>query len=278
MAPEQLEGKDADARSDIFAFGAVLYEMATGHRAFEGKSQASLIGGDPKESRGRSAAPTARPPALERAVKACLEKDPDERWQTAHDVVKELKWISESSRDVRIEIDEHAVSPRGPLPSQTRSRTAQIFPWAIAAALAQSFCCSQSGDRRPVVRGGASDAARRAPRRGRAARRERKRGRPCGALAGRPDNRVRRHSRLCDGSTSGRWTPSVEAALRHRGSAFPLLLLRTAGGSRSSLPACSRRSRSPAVLRSRSPPPRTRAAAPGVPTTRSCSRRTLGLD
>jgi hypothetical protein len=78
----------------------------------------------------------------------------------------------------------------------------------------------------PVVRGGASDAARRAPRRGRAARRERLRGRPpCGALAGRPDNRVRRHSRFrATALRAAARLARIEAALGHRGSAFPLLL------------------------------------------------------
>jgi eukaryotic-like serine/threonine-protein kinase len=94
MAPEQLEGKTADARTDIFAFGAVLYEMATGKKAFEGKSHASLI------SAIMTAEPTPisqlqpmTPPALDRLVRTCMAKDPDERWQSAHDVAAELKWI-----------------------------------------------------------------------------------------------------------------------------------------------------------------------------------------
>jgi len=96
MAPEQLEGKEADARTDIFAFGAVLYEMATGKRAFEGKSQASLIAAilerDPPPI--SSLQPMA-PPALDRVVKTCLAKDPEDRWQAAHDLMHELKWIAE---------------------------------------------------------------------------------------------------------------------------------------------------------------------------------------
>ena len=83
MAPEQLEGREADARTDIFAFGAVLYEMVTGKKAFEGKSQASLIGAILE----RDPAPVSTlqplaPPALDRVVAACLAKDPDERWQS----------------------------------------------------------------------------------------------------------------------------------------------------------------------------------------------------
>jgi len=96
MAPEQLEGKEADARSDIFAFGAVLYEMATGKRAFEGKSQASLI----SSIMSHEPAPISQvqpmtPPALDHLVKMCLAKDADERIQTAHDVLLQLQWIAE---------------------------------------------------------------------------------------------------------------------------------------------------------------------------------------
>jgi serine/threonine protein kinase len=88
MSPEQLEGKEADARSDIFAFGAVLYEMATGRRAFEGKSPATVIaaimGADPPAV---STLQPAAPPALDRLVKRCLTKDPDERCQSIYDVM-----------------------------------------------------------------------------------------------------------------------------------------------------------------------------------------------
>src|SRR6202162_5401287 len=101
MAPEQLEGKEVDARTDIFAFGAIVYEMATGKKAFEGKSQASLIAkileADPPPI---STLQPMTPPALERVVKTCLAKDPDDRWQTARDLTRELKWASESS-DIR---------------------------------------------------------------------------------------------------------------------------------------------------------------------------------
>ena len=96
MAPEQLEGKEADARTDIFAFGALVYEMATGQRAFTGDSQASLIAaimtGDPPRI---SSLEPMSPPALEQIVKTCLAKDPDERWQTAGDVGRQVKWIIE---------------------------------------------------------------------------------------------------------------------------------------------------------------------------------------
>jgi Tol biopolymer transport system component/predicted Ser/Thr protein kinase len=96
MAPEQLEGKEADARTDIFAFGCVLYEMATGRKAFSGKSQASLIssimGSEPPAI---STIAPMTPPAFDRVVRTCLAKDPDDRWQTAHDAMLELKWAAE---------------------------------------------------------------------------------------------------------------------------------------------------------------------------------------
>jgi Tol biopolymer transport system component len=95
MAPEQLEGKEADARTDLWALGCVLYEMTTGRRAFEGDSQASLIAAimdrEPPEI---TALKPMSPPALEHAVKRCLAKDPGERWQSARDVAHELEWIT----------------------------------------------------------------------------------------------------------------------------------------------------------------------------------------
>lgn len=125
MAPEQLEGKDADIRSDVFAFGAVLYEMITGQRAFQGKTPAStiaaILAADPKPI---SDVQPLAPPVLEHIVKTCLAKDPDERWQTAHDVKVELRWIAQG----------------GP-PSQTIARTPRGFGvlnytgWIVAALL-----------------------------------------------------------------------------------------------------------------------------------------------
>jgi serine/threonine protein kinase/Tol biopolymer transport system component len=98
MAPEQLEGKEADARTDLWALGCVLYEMATGKRAFAGTSQASLIATILKEApRPLTQLQPLTPPALERVVSRCLEKDPDERWQSARDVMHELKWIAAAS-------------------------------------------------------------------------------------------------------------------------------------------------------------------------------------
>ena len=95
MAPEQVEAKEADARTDIFAFGAVLYEMLTGRKAFEGKSQASLIGAIMKaEPRPISHAQPLTPAVLEHIVARCLAKDPEERWQDAHSLKIKLEWIA----------------------------------------------------------------------------------------------------------------------------------------------------------------------------------------
>ena len=95
MSPEQIEGKEADARSDIFAFGAVLYETVTGKRAFSGKSQISLassiLEGDPQPISGIK---PLTPPAFEHVVTTCLQKNPEERFQTAHDIKLELLWIA----------------------------------------------------------------------------------------------------------------------------------------------------------------------------------------
>src|SRR5712691_7545565 len=95
MAPEQLEGKEVDARTDIVELGAIVYEMATGKRAFEGKSQASVIGAILKDDPPSiTSLQPMTPPALDRVVKRCLAKDRDERWQTARDLDVELKWIA----------------------------------------------------------------------------------------------------------------------------------------------------------------------------------------
>ena len=130
MAPEQLEGKDADSRSDLFAFGALLYEMATGKKAFQGKSQASLIGSilrdDPPSV--TEAAPMT-PPAVNRVVKTCLAKDPEDRFQTAHDVKLQLQWIAEGGSQAGL-----------PAPVAARRKSREKLSWALtgAAVLAAS--------------------------------------------------------------------------------------------------------------------------------------------
>ena len=125
MAPEQLEGQEADARTDIFAFGAVLYEMVTGRRAFEGKTQVGLIGAILKdEPLPISTVQPLTPPALDRVVKKCLAKDPDGRWQSAHDLHDELTWIAEHGAAER-------ASAHAGWPWRWRERLA----WATAAIL-----------------------------------------------------------------------------------------------------------------------------------------------
>jgi serine/threonine protein kinase len=128
MAPEQLEGKDADSRTDIFALGAVLYEMATGRKAFEGKSQASLIAAIlDRMPPPISTVQPMTPPALDRVVKTCLEKDPEDRWQTAHDVMLELKWVAEGGSQAGL-----------PAPVVARRRSRERIAWVVAGILAAS--------------------------------------------------------------------------------------------------------------------------------------------
>ncbi len=95
MAPELLQGAEADARSDIFSLGCVLYEMVTGRRAFEEKSELSvltaILESDPEPV---SRIQPTSPPALDHVIRICLEKSPDERCQTAHDAKLQLKWIA----------------------------------------------------------------------------------------------------------------------------------------------------------------------------------------
>ncbi len=122
MAPEQLEGREADARSDIFSFGALLYELITGRAVFRGASRASIIGAImAAEPPPMSSIQPLAPAALDRLVRECLAKDPDQRRQTAHDVLLDLKWIAES------------LSAAAPVARRTRNIPLWIA-WALLAA------------------------------------------------------------------------------------------------------------------------------------------------
>ena len=128
MAPEQLEGQEADARTDIFAFGVLLYEMATGRRAFEGKTRTSLIAAivasDPPPM---SRVAPLTPPALEHVVRKCLAKDRDDRWQSAHDIAEELRWIREVGSEAGVP---------APIASRRMRREGLLLVLAIVSILA----------------------------------------------------------------------------------------------------------------------------------------------
>jgi Tol biopolymer transport system component len=126
MSPEQLEGKEADARSDIFSFGAMLYEMITGRKTFAGDSQASLIvavmtNAPPPVS---TLQPMASP-ALDRLVRTCLAKSPDDRWQSAGDLSRELEWIAETGSDAGL-----------PAPLAAKRRSRERMAWLAAGVAA----------------------------------------------------------------------------------------------------------------------------------------------
>jgi Tol biopolymer transport system component len=128
LAPELLNGQEADARSDIFALGAVLYEMVTGRRAFPGRTQAVIIANileHEPPSLSSATPPTGQmlPPALDHLILTCLAKDPEQRRQTAHDVLLELRWIAEGGSQSAI---------TAPLTVRRTWRS----PWTVAAAVA----------------------------------------------------------------------------------------------------------------------------------------------
>jgi eukaryotic-like serine/threonine-protein kinase len=125
MAPEQIEGREADARSDLFALGAVLYETATGKRPFDGKSQLTLASAilekDPPPIRTLK---PLTPAVFERVVSSCLAKNPDDRFQTAHDVRLELEWIAEDLPQLKV-----------PSTDKTERFSARALPWIVTVAV-----------------------------------------------------------------------------------------------------------------------------------------------
>jgi eukaryotic-like serine/threonine-protein kinase len=145
MAPEQLEGKEADSPTDIFALGAVLYEMVTGRKAFEGKTQASLIAAIlEREPQPIAALHPVAPPILDRIIRKCLAKDPDRRWQSADDLADELRWLTETTTQAT------AATAAGPHRSTRRLRNAVLAAAAgflaallIAAVYVRSLPVSQ---------------------------------------------------------------------------------------------------------------------------------------
>jgi serine/threonine protein kinase/Tol biopolymer transport system component len=124
MSPEQVEGKEVDGRSDIFSLGAVLYEAVTGKRAFEGKSQLSVASAIlEKEPAPISTAKPLTPPALDHAIRKCLAKIPEERWQSASDLASELKWVTESGSQAGV-----------PTSTVTVRKRREGLAWAVAVA------------------------------------------------------------------------------------------------------------------------------------------------
>jgi len=141
MAPEQLEGKDADARTDVFALGEVLYEMATGRPAFTGRTKASLIAAIlSAEPPPISALQPMTPPSLDGLVKGCLEKDPDERWRAAHDAKLQLRAIAEG----------RSQSAAAPLAARSKTRDRFLTAAAVIGVAAVIAIGLLNWSRQPV--------------------------------------------------------------------------------------------------------------------------------
>jgi hypothetical protein len=133
MSPEQVEGQELDGRSDLFSLGAVLYEMLTGQRAFEGKSQLSVASAIvEKEPAPISTVKPLTPLALDHAIRRCLAKDPEDRWQTARDLELELKWIAEGGSQTGVPI---AVAARPAVRPRIAWMLTAVFAVVAAAAL-----------------------------------------------------------------------------------------------------------------------------------------------
>src|ERR1700724_636774 len=141
MAPEVLQGQEADARSDIFSFGCVLYEMITGKRAFEGKSQISVASAIlEKEPEPISKIQPMAPAALDHVVQECLAKDPESRWQSAADIARELRWIASSGS---------GISPAPPVNLRRRLRE-RLLCVSMAAELLGGLCYSTLREHAPA--------------------------------------------------------------------------------------------------------------------------------
>ena len=137
MSPEQLEGKEADARSDIFSFGVVLYEMITGKRPFAGGSQASLIASILKEQpRPVQEFQPVTPPGLDRVLQTCLEKDPEKRWQSAREVKHALEWMVQAAPATQSDITAVATPPAPPARTLRLRQSIAVLMAVIAAGIA----------------------------------------------------------------------------------------------------------------------------------------------
>ena len=151
MAPEQLEGHEADARTDIFAFGAMLYEMVSGRRAFEESSQASLIAAimtrDPEPL---ATLVPVTPPSLDRMVRQCLAKDPDKRWQSAGDLARQLEWTREEIRTPRSATGQVLAQPVQRPSPRKRLVAAALALVVFAGIAAGAFVLGRRGGDRPL--------------------------------------------------------------------------------------------------------------------------------
>ncbi len=138
MSPEQIEGKELDGRSDIFSLGAVLYEMVTGKKAFEGKSQLSVASAIlEKEPAAIGTIKPMTPPALDHAVRRCLTKEPERRWQSAADLAGEMQWIAEAGSQAG-----------GPVPEVPHRKLGERLAWVAACVLGIALAVVAMGWRR----------------------------------------------------------------------------------------------------------------------------------
>jgi Tol biopolymer transport system component len=146
MAPEQIEGRDADAQSDIFAFGTVLYEMVSGRKAFEARTQASLVGRILESEPPPIAPDVAIPASLDGLIRTCLAKSPDARWRSAHDLLLQLRWIDQE----RSSASAAAAPPPEPRSWRPWYAIAAAFLALLAIAMAVAFGTARSTP--PAVR------------------------------------------------------------------------------------------------------------------------------